>query len=59
VVGKACATAAGLAAGDRFGPKFTLKPTRKARGKKVKVVFTATGDGLKTIRSTATLKVKR
>ena len=43
----------------RFAPKFTLKPTRKARGKKVRVVFTATGDGLKTIRSTATLKVKR
>jgi plastocyanin len=58
VVGKACATAAGLDAGARFAPKFTLKPTRKARGKKVKVVFTATGDGLKT-RSTATLKVKR
>jgi plastocyanin len=59
VVGKACATAAGLDAGARLAPKFTLKPTRKARGKKVRVVFTATGDGLKTIRSTATLKVKR
>jgi plastocyanin len=59
VVGKACATTAALAADASFARKFTLKPKRKARGKRVKVVFTATADGLDTIRRTATLKVKR
>ncbi len=59
VVGKACATAASLAAGAKVAPKFKIKPTRKARGKRVRVTFTATAQGLPTIRTNAVLKVAK
>jgi PKD repeat protein/glucose/arabinose dehydrogenase len=59
VVGKACVTRNGLAPGARMTPKFKLKPKRSARGKSVRVTFTATAAGLGTGRDTATVKVKR
>ncbi len=59
VVGKACTTKAGLAAGGRMMPTFKLRPTRRARGQRVSASFTATSPDAATARTTATLKVRR
>jgi hypothetical protein len=59
IVGRRCATADELAADERMAPKFKLRPTRKARGRKVTIKFTATAAGLPVERAQATLKVRR
>jgi hypothetical protein len=59
IVGKACATAAILEPEASFAPKFTLKPKRAARGKRVKVSFVATAAGAEPARASALLKVRR
>jgi hypothetical protein len=58
IVGKACASATTLEPEGSFAPKFTLKPKRSARGKRVKVTFKATSPDAETAKATAVLKVK-
>jgi plastocyanin len=59
VKGERCATVESLEADGEMEPKFKLVPTRKARGKKVEVTFTATAMDVNPEMETATLKVKR
>jgi plastocyanin len=59
VSGEPCATAESLDPDQELAPRFTLKPTRKARGKKVRITFTATAMDVDPEVETATLKVKR
>jgi plastocyanin len=59
VVGKECVRSGVLDPGERMTPRFRLKPKRSARGKSVRVTFTATAAGLGMERDTATVKVKR
>jgi glucose/arabinose dehydrogenase len=59
VVGKACTTRAGLAAGARITPTFRLRPKRAARGESVPVTFAVTSPGLETQRDRGILNVRK
>jgi glucose/arabinose dehydrogenase len=59
VVGKDCVGRASLGPSARIAPRFELRPKRSARGKRVRVTFTASAAGLGAERTTATVKVKR
>jgi alpha-glucuronidase len=56
--GKECAASSSLEPDADMAPEFTFKPTRKARGKKVEITFTATSSNAEDAVDTATLKVK-
>jgi len=58
VKGKRCVTEEALDPDAEMDPRFKIVPTRKARGKKMDVTFTATADGLETEEATATLAVR-
>jgi plastocyanin/type 1 glutamine amidotransferase/regulation of enolase protein 1 (concanavalin A-like superfamily) len=57
--GKQCAAASSLEPDADMAPEFTFKPTKKARGKKVEITFTATSPDAETVTQTAKLKVKK
>ena len=59
VMGKACRRAGSLVPDRSTRARFTVKPKRSARGKRVKIRFTANGPGMNKSAATATLKVKR
>jgi Glycosyl hydrolases family 16 len=59
VVGRRCATGQALEPEASFAPKFELRPRRRARGKQVRVGFTASSPGLEVERASATLRVRR
>jgi glucose/arabinose dehydrogenase/plastocyanin/regulation of enolase protein 1 (concanavalin A-like superfamily) len=56
--GKECAATSSLEPDADIAPEFTFKPTRKARGKKVEITFTASASNAEDAVETATLKVK-
>jgi hypothetical protein len=58
VTGERCVTEESLDPDAEVEPKFKLVPTRKARGRKVDVTFTATAAGLDAEEATATLAVR-
>ena len=53
-----CASYAGLDEGESRQPKFTFKPTKRARGKKVTIKFIASATGLPSKTKRATIKVR-
>jgi plastocyanin len=57
--GSACASFANLAAGASRRPTFTVKPKARAKGKSVRITFTATAANAPRETAAATLKVKR
>jgi len=57
--GAACRVTKSLAAGKATSTAFKLKPKRRARGKKIKVVFKATSPSAQAAKATATLKVRK
>jgi uncharacterized repeat protein (TIGR01451 family) len=54
-----CVTYASLGIGATRSPRFTIKPKRKARGKSVRITFTATAANAPRETATATLRVRR
>lgn len=59
ITSKPCQTYASLGIGASRAPKFTIKPKRKARGKGVRISFTATAANAPKETAAATLRVKR
>jgi len=59
VVGGKCQAVPGIAAGEAVREAFKVKPKRALRGKRARIRFTASGQGVPTARAVATLKVRR
>ncbi|HSI79393.1 MAG TPA: family 78 glycoside hydrolase catalytic domain [Solirubrobacterales bacterium] len=57
--GKRCLTRPSLTAGAKLTARFKLVPKPAARGKRLKLTFTASALGVATQRAKATLKVRR
>jgi plastocyanin len=59
IKGKSCRGVGSLDAGGASAPRFSVKPTRRAKGKRVKVSFAVSAANAERETAAATLKVKR
>jgi plastocyanin len=59
ITSKPCQTYASLGIGASRAPRFTIKPKRRARGKSVRISFTATAANAPRETATAILRVRR